>query len=113
MPRATVNVTCELGCEIPGCSAEYNASEKRVQWAIRKFVGGSEMSLRIKITLDQVVTAAHKREVGPVALSFEIPMYNVSNLQVKYLRISETHKSYNPCRWVRYITQSSSYVCRL
>lgn len=36
----------------------------------------------------------------------------VSNLQVRYLRISETHKSYNPHRWVRYITQSSSYVCR-
>jgi AP-4 complex subunit mu-1 len=31
-------------------------------------------------------------------MSFEIPMYNVSNLQVRYLRISEQHKSYNPYR---------------
>ncbi|CAE7263219.1 AP4M [Symbiodinium sp. CCMP2592] len=31
---------------------------------------------------------------------------------VRYLRIAERHKSYNPCRWVRYVTQSSSYVCR-
>lgn len=32
-------------------------------WTIRKFAGGSELGLRIKITLDQPVTAAHKREV--------------------------------------------------
>lgn len=40
-------------------------------------------------------------------------MYNVSNLQVRYLRIAETSRSYKPFRWVRYVTQSSSYVCRL
>ena len=39
-----------------------------------------------------------RKEVGPVSMSFEIPMYNVSNLQVRYLRISEQHKSYNPYR---------------
>lgn len=41
-----------------------------------------------------------RKEIGPVSMSFEIPMYNVSNLQVRYLRISETHKSYNPYRYV-------------
>ena len=46
-------------------------------------------------------------------MTFEIPMYNVSRLNVRYLRISETHASYNPHRWVRYITQSSSYVARI
>ena len=80
---------------------------------MKKFVGGSEMSLKIKVTLDTIITLAVKRELGPIAMSFEIPMYNVSKLNVRYLRISETHKSYNPFRWVRYITQSSSYVCRL
>ena len=113
VPRATANAFVELSAEIPGCSAEYNSAEKKVIWTIRKFPGGSEMSIRVKITLDCPVTSAHKREVGPISLGFEIPMYNVSNLQVRYLRISETHKSYNPYRWVRYITQSSSYVCRL
>lgn len=113
MPRCTVSAHTETSVDVPGCSAEYNNTEKRVIWTVRKFPGGSEMSIRIKITLDQAITAAHKREIGPIALAFEIPMYNVSNLQVRYLRISETHKSYNPYRWVRYITQSSSYVCRL
>jgi AP-4 complex subunit mu-1 len=96
-----------------GTSAEYNAQEKKVTWTIRKFSGGSELSIRVKITLDQPATAAHKKEIGPIAMSFEIPMYSISNLQVRYLRILETDKSYNPHRWVRYITQSSSYVYRL
>jgi AP-4 complex subunit mu-1 len=113
VPRGTVSVLPEFNVEIAGCSAEYLANDKRVVWTIRKFNGASEISMRARITLDQPVTAAHKKEIGPISLSFEIPMYNVSNLQVRYLRISETHKSYNPCRWVRYITQSSSYVCRM
>ena len=47
-------------------------------------------------------------------MSFEIPMYNLSGLQIKYLKIEETQKSKTPPnRWVRFITQSSSYVCRL
>jgi AP-4 complex subunit mu-1 len=113
VPRATVSVLAEFSVEMPGCHAEYNASEKKVIYTIRKFNGSSEISLRARITLDQPVTAADKKEIGPMSMTFEIPMYNVSNLQVRYLRISETHKPYNPCRWVRYITQSSSYVCRM
>ena len=113
VPRATASAFVEMAAEVPGCTAEYNNAEKKIIWTIRKFPGGSEMSIRAKITLDTPVTSAHKREVGPISMGFEIPMYNVSNLQVRYLRISETHKSYNPYRWVRYITQSSSYVCRL
>jgi AP-4 complex subunit mu-1 len=113
LPRNTVSALPEFNSEIPGCSAEFNSAEKKAIFTIRKFNGGSEISMRVRITLDVPVTAGHKREVGPISMGFEIPMYNVSHLQVRYLRISETHKSYNPYRWVRYITQSSSYVCRL
>lgn len=111
--RHTHRCTFELSVAMPGCSAEYIPAEKKVIWSIKKFVGGSEISLRCKLTLDQTVTASHRREVGPIAMNFEVPMYNVSGLQVRYLRISETHKSYNPYRWVRYVTLSSSYVSRV
>lgn len=113
VPRATASVAFEMSVNLPGSSAEYISASKKVQWTIRKLVGGSELAIRCKLTLDQPATAAHKREIGPIAMQFEVPMYNVSNLQVKYLRISETHKSYNPYRWVRYITLSSSYVSRV
>lgn len=114
MPRNTQIATPELSCpDMDGNAVEYNSSEKKILWNIRKFNGGSELGLKVRITLDSLVTSASKREVGPISMGFEVPMYNVSHLQVRYLRISETHKSYNPYRWVRYITQSSSYVCRL
>ena len=113
LPRAALSCTFDFPNEIPGCNAEFNSTEKKAVWTIRKFPGGSEMVVRIKVTLDAPVSSVHKREIGPVSMGFEIPMYNVSNLQVRYLRISETHKSYNPYRWVRYIVQSSSYVSRV
>ena len=79
---------------------------------MKKFQGGVEHAFRAKITLSAMCTAQARKEVGPVSLTFEIPMYNVSNLQVKYLRIAEQSKAYHPYRWVRYVTRSSSYVCR-
>jgi AP-4 complex subunit mu-1 len=118
VPRCTINATAELQqsaeMTLAGTgSAEYSAQEKRMVWTVKKVPGGSEMSLKMKITLDQPATPAHRREMGPLSMQFEVPMYNVSNLQVRYLRISETDKAYNPHRWVRYITSSTSYVYRI
>lgn len=113
LPKSTASVSNELGANVVGQSAEYLASEHRLVWNIKKFQGGTECILKSRVTLSSPATGQNfKKEVGPVSLTFEIPMYNVSNLQVRYLRIAERHKSYNPCRWVRYVTQSSSYVCR-
>mmetsp|Transcript_81868 Transcript_81868/g.163489 ORF Transcript_81868/g.163489 Transcript_81868/m.163489 type:complete len:500 (+) Transcript_81868:83-1582(+) len=86
---------------------------KSVVWTIKKFPGSTEQSLRIRVTLSSPAQPATRKEVGAVSLAFEVPMYNVSNLQVKYLRIAEQGKAYNPYRWVRYVTQSSSYVQRV
>jgi AP-4 complex subunit mu-1 len=115
VPRSTISAKTELSnsTDPSRSTTEYSEQDKRMLWTIRKFPGGSEMSIRIRITLDIPVTVAQKKEFGPISMNFEIPMYNISNLQVRYLRISETDKSYNPHRWVRYITQSSSYVYRL
>lgn len=116
VPRATVSATGEFAglgaADLPGTHIEYNNNDKKLVWTIRKLVGGSELVLKAKINVETPITPMMRKEVGPISMTFEIPMYNVSNLQVRYLRISETHKSYNPYRWVRYITQSSSYVCR-
>ena len=53
-----------------------------------------------------------QRETGPISLNFEIPMYNVSNFQIKSLKILQGGDE-NPAKWVRYLTKSSSYVCRI
>lgn len=75
--------------------------------------GGKEHTMRARIVLSSSHTEGVRKEIGPISASFDIPMYNVSNLQVRYLRIAEKSKAYNPYRWVRYVTRSGSYVCRV
>jgi AP-4 complex subunit mu-1 len=55
---------------------------------------------------------ARRAQVGPVNLRFTIPMLSASRLALKYLQILKRDKSYNPFRWVRYVTSSSSYTFR-
>lgn len=116
LPRCTAGVSYSMtGTANPdtGQTCDYLANERRVVWNIKKFAGGTSLTLKLKVTLSQASTAQIRKEVGPVAMGFEVPMYNVSRLAVRYLRIAETTKNYDPYRWVRYVTQSSSYVCRV
>lgn len=121
VPKTTASVSLNYGtggaggtgAAVAGQSAEFRPRENRVVWSIQKFQGAAEHTLRAKITLKEPSTMSVRREMGPISMAFEIPMYNVSSLAVKYLRIAEKHKSNNPHRWVRYVTQSSSYVGRL
>ena len=109
---ATISPASSNGQPLQGHTADFDSVEKKLVWHLKKFQGGAEHAFKAKIALSSMCTAQTRKEVGPVSLQFEIPMYNVSNLQVKYLRIAEQHKGYNPYRWVRYVTRSSSYVCR-
>lgn len=114
VPKCTTSVTSDIGIQgNSGHSAEYKEDEHVYVWRIKKFQGGTEEQLRLKIVLAKQHTPQIRKEIGPIAMKFEIPMYSVSNVQVKYLRILEDNKSYNPYRWVRYVTRSESYVCRL
>lgn len=112
MPKSTSSVSCELGTGVVGQATEYDAKERKAVWKIKKFAGGTEQTLRVRIALESAHTVAVRKEVGPISMNFEVPMFNPSNLQVRYLRILE-NASYNPYRWVRYVTRSSSYVCRI
>eukprot|EP01083_Nonionella_stella_P120895 362768_1 len=113
VPQHCQTVTTELGMGVVGQTSEYNIKDRKVIWKIKKFAGGTEQALRVKITFKEQQTSAIRKTIGPISISFEIPMYNVSNLQVRYLRIMEQNKKYNPYRWVRYVTRSQSYICRL
>lgn len=115
LPRCTQTANCTMlnSTNCGGPHAEYIGSEHKVHWTMKKFPGGSEQTLKIKLTLDDPCTSLVRREIGPMNMNFEIPMFNVSNLNVRYLRIAENIPGYTPYRWVRYVTQSNSYVCRI
>ena len=72
-----------------------------------------EHYLRARITLSAPASSTTRREIGPVNMDFEIPQYSCSTVQIRYLRVVERTKSFSPSRWVRYITHSNSYVCRM
>jgi len=115
LPHSTTTATCNV-VSTPGATgvnAEYVSQDKKLVWTLKKFPGCTEQTMRAKITLSGPCTSQIRREIGPINMSYEIPMYNVSSLQVRYLRIAENMPGYTPYRWVRYVTQSNSYVCRL
>lgn len=105
LPKSTANVACDLGGG-PSHNQSYeyepgtgkDSAEKKLRWMVKKFPGNTELAIRIRVTLSSPTTAATRKEVGPVSMNFEVPMYNVSSLQVKYLRIADQGKSYNPYR---------------
>ena len=111
VPRTTGTVSTMLDKTGGPQSCEYKDKQKEVIWKIEKFTGGTEHTLVVKISLVSPSSVATRKEIGPISLDFEIPMYNASNLKVKYLRIN-AHASYKPLRWVRYVTQAASYICR-
>lgn len=113
LPQATTGATCSL-ISAPGTGAAHAEFVKqKIVWTMKKFPGGGEQSLRAKVSLSSPLTSAMRREIGPINMCFEVPMYNTSQLQVRYLRVAEHMVGYTPYRWVRYVTQSTSYVCRM
>lgn len=113
LPQTTATCTTHLPPDVAGEAAEYQSKSKKVLWRVKKFMGATEHVLHVRFSLEEAASAQTHREIGPIVLTFEIPMYNVSNLQVRYLRIHEQHASYKPSRWVRYVTQSASYETRV
>merc|ERR1712228_29451 len=67
-----------------------------------------------------------RKIVSPIAMKFQIDNYNVSGLDIRSLRCIDwtsqrddggsnngLYTTYSPYRWVRRITKSGSYICRL
>ena len=87
-------------------------------WRIKRLAAGqTEIALLAKVLLDPAASGMNPgmaaREVGPVNLGFEVPMYSCTGLQVRFLQFLNRPKGYNPYRWVRYVTYSNSYVTRV
>eukprot|EP01006_Ploeotia_vitrea_P066629 TRINITY_DN95382_c0_g1_i1.p1 TRINITY_DN95382_c0_g1~~TRINITY_DN95382_c0_g1_i1.p1 ORF type:complete len:457 (-),score=22.93 TRINITY_DN95382_c0_g1_i1:47-1417(-) len=113
IPKHTTNVTVEFGVGAQGQSHEYDQTAKNVSWAIKRFDGATEQMMKCRMSLSQPAGSNIKKEIGPIGMQFEIPNHGVSGLAIRFLKIEERSKSYNPSRWVRNITQAASYTCRV
>lgn len=92
---------------------DFNQNKHLCIWKIRKLVGGNEMMLGAKFTLQENTPAKSRKELGPITLSFEIPSFNISNMGIEQLHIISNDVEYNPKKWIRNFTKSKSYIMRI
>ncbi|KAK8646787.1 hypothetical protein V6N13_120561 [Hibiscus sabdariffa] len=102
LPKYTTRASFELEPGAVGQRTDFKEANKKLEWGLKKIVGGSEHTLRAKLTFSQESHANITKEAGPVSMTFTIPMFNVSRLQVKYLQIAKKSSSYNPYRWYNF-----------
>jgi len=94
-------------------AATYAPERSALLWTIRSLPGGKDALLRAKFNLPSV--AAEEQAPGrgaPIKVSFEVPYYTVSGIQVRYLKVVEK-AGYQALPWVRYVTQAGEYEVRL
>jgi AP-4 complex subunit mu-1 len=122
VPKTTDNVNVSFGSVgLSTHTHEYKSVQKVVLWGVKKFVGASEQFMRLNIVLSEPIKNFNtiKKQVGPVSMKFEIPMHNVTGVQLRFLKIGleeiqgKTSSKSTVKRWVRYVTQANSYVSRV
>ena len=90
VPRNCVNAhpTLEQGSAGSGQQhAVYTQADRAVVWQFKKVKGQGEHVLTINVSFpDEASARASKKECGPATLSFTIPTYNASRLQVRTCR---------------------------
>uniref|UniRef100_A0A8C6U1W9 Adaptor related protein complex 4 subunit mu 1 n=2 Tax=Neogobius melanostomus TaxID=47308 RepID=A0A8C6U1W9_9GOBI len=113
-----LKLRCELPPKIlsqelssPEQVAELQTQSRVVLWSIPKFNGGTQLSALFKLEVPGL-SSASLMEVGPVGLSFEVPKWTCTGLQIRFLRLSPVQPSPGE-RWVRYTTHSDSYTVRM
>lgn len=109
VPKNSISLSQELSS--PDQRAELQPKNKAVLWEIPRFPGGAQLSALFKLEVSGL-SSASMLEVGPISLSFELPKYTCTGLQIRFLRLSPIQPGSSQ-RWVRYVTHSDSYTIRL
>ncbi|KAF2299783.1 hypothetical protein GH714_003333 [Hevea brasiliensis] len=86
LPKYTTRANFELEPGAIGQTTDFKEANKRLEWGLKKIVGGSEHPLRAKLAFSQELHGNISKEAGPVSMTFTIPMYNASRLQLQLLR---------------------------
>ena len=113
-PNAAQSIYFHLPKELKDIHrTDYDPNTKKCVWKVPKIVGGAEHTLDVNFTLQTNTPSLSRKEIGPIVMSFEIPNYNVSHLQIKELNVLSNDSKYNAQKWVRILTMAKSYVTRI
>lgn len=92
---------------------KYDPTQDAIVWTFKQLQGQKEYVIRANFKLPSVYTEDRNRfQKIPMRISFEIPYFTVSGIQVRYLKIIEK-SGYQALPWVRYITQNGEYQIRM
>ncbi|KCV68841.1 hypothetical protein H696_04259 [Fonticula alba] len=97
----------------------HHQSPSMIEWNVGRLRGGSEIQIKMKLTLSEAPTPAIRRAIGPISLRFEVSDYLPSGFSIRKLSAvpsrghtySNTNTEIKP--WIRNITRASSYVVRI
>ncbi|ORM40975.1 AP-4 complex subunit mu [Babesia sp. Xinjiang] len=112
LPSSTTAVALSTVPHDSGQAPEYRAKEQAIFWELKRHRGCTGVTLRASISISAYNSTVSKREFGPINLAFEAPMFSISNVQVRYLRVLQPPSAAPTYRWVRYVTSSNSYLYR-
>jgi AP-4 complex subunit mu-1 len=107
---ATVFTESTLG------NVEYRQEDAAVVCNISSVQGGMEFGIRIAVTVDSnshMSLQTVRRELGPVDISFEIPNWTATHLQIRSVNIEDHGRLLKCFKWTRSLTVSNSFVRRL
>ena len=91
----------------------YLSDREDLLWNIKKFEGQTELSMVCSFQVPTVrIDDPNKHLKRPIQVSFEIPYFTVSGLQVRYMKINEK-SNYEAVPWVRYLTKNGNYSIRI
>ncbi|RHZ75606.1 hypothetical protein Glove_212g44 [Diversispora epigaea] len=107
LPHVTQSVSYEQLNDNAGQSAQYDNKIQKVILTINKLKGGSERSIKLKLTGSVPYLPAAQLEVGPINLEFDIQNYTSSKIQIRRLKVHEKNNALPPQRrWIRFYTIS-------
>ncbi|RDD42643.1 AP-4 complex subunit mu [Trichoplax sp. H2] len=110
VPKATTSVS--LPTSRPGQNLEYVSTSKICIWKINRIYGGSHTAIFLKLNSDEWSKSSRK-EINPLSIDFEVPMFTCSKFRITYLKINNALKGSNVNRWLRLVTHSGSYEIRM
>lgn len=65
-------------------TVEYLSGKKEVVWCIKKFPGGTDATLKVRISLSTPPpSSTFRKTLGPIAMTFEVPDHNLTRLRVR------------------------------
>lgn len=104
--------TARASFQLSGGRAKYDPKRGALTWKIKKFAGGTEMSLAASV--DLIATARERKPWSkpPLGLSFQIPMHSVSGVRVQFMKVWEK-SGYQVEKWIRKSTKSGDYQIRM